>query len=280
MVFLGVSLFVNFDFIRSTGNTAEDNEFLLAFNIGFSVIISAVELIMLLNLLNGQNKELLKHLTVEKTLHTSASKSLREKEVLLSEVHHRVKNNLAIINGLLNLQKNKTTNSEAASILEDSRNRIISMSLVHEKLYKSKDFSGIEIGNYLAELTEGIIKGSGNKYLKFESSIDSIKIPIATAIPIGLMVNETIVNSIKHAFNKTSPANSHIWLSVKKKNSELLIQCKDNGMGFNDGFDVARKETLGVLIMQSLAEQLDGEVRFYNDKGACVEMKIPLTIAN
>ncbi|MFI5203467.1 MAG: sensor histidine kinase [Flavobacteriales bacterium] len=276
-VFLFISsLFMDFDFIPVAKNNDAANAFLLTTNIGISVAVSAMEIIMMLNLINGQNRELLKHLEVEKNLHASATKNLREKEVLLSEVHHRVKNNLAIINGLLNLQKNKTTNTEAATILEDSRNRIISMSLVHEKLYKSNDFSGIELGSYLTELAEGIIRGTGNKFLKFERNIENIKIPVAIAIPVGLMINEAIMNSIKHAFVGSNILNSTISLSIKKQHDELFIQCKDNGKGFNSGFDAAKEDTLGILIIQSLAEQLEGSIHFYNEKGACVDLKIPL----
>lgn len=274
-----LSLFIDFDFIHPAQNSVESNSYLLKLNIGISVVVSALEIIMMLNLINAQNRELLKHLNAEKNLHASANKNLREKEVLLSEVHHRVKNNLAIINGLLNLQKNKTTNTEAATILEDSRNRIISMALVHERLYKSKDFSGIELGSYLTELAEGIIRGTGNKFLKLDTDIENIKIPVATAIPVGLMINEAIMNSIKHAFAGNNSLNSHISLSIKKRNGDLFIQCKDNGKGFSSGFDAAKEDTLGILIIQSLAEQLEGSIKFYNEKGACVDLTIPLNIS-
>jgi two-component sensor histidine kinase len=277
ILFFALSLSVDIEFIHSTINTPEDNAFLLANNIGFSVAISAIEIIMILNLINGQNKDLVKHLNTEKNLHSTAIKNIKEKEVLLSEVHHRVKNNLAIINGLLNLQKNKTTNAEAASILEDSRNRIISMSLVHEKLYKSNDFSGIELDTYLKELAEGIVRGTGNKFLQLQFEVEKVKVPVALAIPIGLIVNECIVNSIKHAFEGRMGVESNIILTIKKEDASLFIQCKDNGKGFPKSFDPTSDSSLGTFIIQSLSDQLEASFKYYNSDGACIDFNVPFS---
>lgn len=198
-------------------------------------------------------------------------KSLKEKEVLLSEIHHRVKNNLAIITGLLELQSYEIKNKEALQILSSSQTRINSIALVHEKLYMSDDLSEINMQNYINELISFIANTLQPDDIDINLSldIDYIKLEINQALPCGLFLNEVITNSYKHAFKGKKKGN--MCISFKEKNGNLTLVIQDDGIGFiEEEYDATN--SLGMSLIETLADQLEGYIEKKNTPGAFIKL--------
>lgn len=194
--------------------------------------------------------------------------SLKEKEQLLKEVHHRVKNNLQIISSLLNLQSEHIKDEKFLSMIRESKNRISSMALIHEMLYVTKDFSQININTYISKLSQSIYQSfyMRESNIVFEYDIDaSLFFEIDRMIPIGLILNEIISNSLKYAFPKKKGI---ITIHFSKKDNSYLLIVKDNGIGIPEKFDYKTSKSLGIQLINMLSEQLDGDLVFGNDGGA------------
>lgn len=202
--------------------------------------------------------------------------SLKEKEILLKEIHHRVKNNLQIITSLLSLQTDFVNTGNYLQAFEESRNRIRAMALVHEKLYSSKDLSKIDFGEYIEEFLHIL----GNNFafanprqVSIEHELDSIEVGIDKAIPCGLILNELVTNAYKYAFPEGSAG--IIKVRLKDLGQETMICVKDNGIGFKKDFDIASTNTLGFMIVDSLSKQLHGKIKINSDNGAEVQICFP-----
>ncbi|HEY9597510.1 MAG TPA: PAS domain-containing protein [Cyanophyceae cyanobacterium] len=185
--------------------------------------------------------------------------SLREKEVLLQEIHHRVKNNLQIVSSLLQMQLRRTKDQEAALVLQDSKNRIASIALVHEKLYRSDDLANIDFAQYIPDLTIHLFDSYkvSSELVTLKTQIDQIFLEVETAIPCGLIINELVSNSLKYAF----PGNRQGEIKVEFKannNDTLMLIVRDNGIGIPQEFDIETTTSLGLTLVQGLVEQLDG----------------------
>jgi PAS domain S-box-containing protein len=199
--------------------------------------------------------------------------SLREKEVLLREIHHRVKNNLQIISSLLNLQTGITTDRRTNEILEESKNRIKSMAIIHEKLYQSKNFSSLDILKFIEELIKNLFHSYGveSSAIKTELKVDNTNLNADQAVYIGLIINELVSNSLKHAFKK-APSDEEqpkkIFIGILKNlNNSYSITVSDNGSGFPKNIDFKNTESLGLQLIMSLVKQLDGEIILNNSSG-------------
>jgi two-component sensor histidine kinase len=195
--------------------------------------------------------------------------SLREKEVLLREIHHRVKNNMQIISSLLSLQSILVKDKKDIEMLKDSQNRIRSMSLIHEKLYSSKNLAHINMNDYIKDLTSQIIQFyrnvSAQVALKLEA--EDIWLGIDTAIPCGLIINEMVSNSLKHAFPENRKGEIRITLQ-KTENDDILMKVKDNGIGISDDLDFRNTKSLGLQLVSTLAEsQLQGKIELNRAEG-------------
>lgn len=202
--------------------------------------------------------------------------SLKEKEVLLSEIHHRVKNNLAVITGLLELQSHKLDNPEAVNALRDSQMRINSMALIHEKLYQSKNLSQIEFGKYTSELVN-VIKSShlsADQPVNIVLDCDEVQMPITTAIPCGLLINEIVTNSIKHAF--TGIDKPEVKLSLQVENGVVNLEIEDNGTGLPKSFEKLNTKSLGVVLIRTLTKQLDAKLDVNGKKGTSYRIEFNL----
>jgi len=201
--------------------------------------------------------------------------SLREKEVLLREIHHRVKNNLQIISSLLNLQAGSTDDKKANEILEESKNRVKSMALIHEKLYQTKNFSSLDIHEFIEELIKNLFSSYGivTSNVKTDLSIDKINLNSDQAVYLGLLVNELVSNSLKHAFKSTLhddtvAGQKRIFIGIQKKSDNgYSIKIGDNGCGFPENIDFKNTESLGLQLVMSLVKQLDGEISLNNNMG-------------
>jgi len=200
-------------------------------------------------------------------------KSLKEKEVLLREIHHRVKNNMQIISSLLNLQVNYEEEEKVQQVLKDSQGRIKSMSMVHEKLYQSTSLSEINFGSYLKQLIKDIFFSYGISAEKIMPMLvaEDIYINLDTAIPLGLIVNELITNSIKHAFKGRD--NGTLKITFQKIDDELILKVSDDGVGLGPDVDIDSSKTLGLKLVKNLAIQLDADLEIGRDKGTSFTFK-------
>lgn len=185
--------------------------------------------------------------------------SLREKDLLLGEIHHRVKNNLQIINSLLDLQANMTADERAASALRDSQNRIQSMALIHQTLYQSHDFAKVGFGRFLTTLVVHLRSSYGRGDLEMSSRADAVHMRIDRAIPCGLIVNELVTNSLKHAFPGQRAGS--ILVELRRLDADRVeVSVSDNGVGIPDGVDLDEQPSLGMQLVRVLTEQLGAEL--------------------
>jgi two-component sensor histidine kinase/methyl-accepting chemotaxis protein len=196
--------------------------------------------------------------------------SLKEKEVLLKEIHHRVKNNLQIITSLLYLQSLKIDDNETQSIFKDSQNRVKSLALVHEKLYQSKDLARIDFSDYLKNLTNFIFTTYKTNIanLNIEYDLDEVYLSVEISVPLGLIINELLSNSLKYAFAglEFDESNQHkITLSLKNlTNGNYLLSVSDNGKGLPDHFNIEETESLGLKLVTSLVQQIDAKLEIHS----------------
>lgn len=206
-------------------------------------------------------------ITARKLAEEMTKKSLLEKELLLKEIHHRVKNNLQIIISLLKLQSGYVFDSRDLDIFNKSRSRIETMSMIHEKLYKSDDISRIDISTYLKDLVYHLLKAYhlNTSKIDFEMKSENIRMSIDTAIPCGLIVNELINNILKHAF--PDGYTGKITLNLLRSGENINLEVIDNGIGIPDNFSLEGSDSLGFKLVDTLVKQLDGEIKVFNNNG-------------
>jgi len=187
---------------------------------------------------------------------------INEKETLLREIHHRVKNNLQIVSSILNLQSKVIQDPKIANKIEDCRERISSMALVHEQLYQSDDLSQLEVNSYFAALCKRLehIHATSNITLQFRSADKSHFLSVDQMIPLGLLANELIINSFKHAFRPNQGGVISIGLNADK--DHFSFELTDNGIGFKDPKNFYNSTSLGLQLVHSLIDQLDAELEF------------------
>ena len=190
--------------------------------------------------------------------------SLKEKEVLIQEINHRVKNNMQIISSLLSLQANHTSSDEAAEILKESRGRVKSMAMIHEKLYHSSNLSRLNMAEYLNNLVGDILRSYSSVSSKVSSNVDvdDIYLNINTALPMGLMVNELVSNSIKHAFPE---GEGNISIKLEYDGEKYILTVSDNGIGLPGDVDPFESSSLGLKLVNSLSIQLEGDLSVLRD---------------
>jgi PAS domain S-box-containing protein len=204
--------------------------------------------------------------------------SLREKEILLKEVHHRVKNNMQVIIGILDLQASSSGNPELTGMLNESQSRIRSMALVHEKLYGSKDFARIDMAGYLRTLSQDLFQSHKINPGRIDLIIqtDGVHVDINKAIPCGLILNELISNALKHAFPGDRQGELQIIIR-EEKNTEMEIVVRDNGLGLPDNVDIHQPRTVGLHLVNGLVKnQLKGQMEVRRDNGTEFRIKFPL----
>jgi len=270
------SWLLDIDSLKNTTVSARDNEVLLVYNSVLTFFITVIMVYLVVKLINRQNNESLGLLKKEQDAQKIIAQSLKEKETLLAEIQHRVKNNLAIITGLLNLQTEKAPCNESRLLMIESRNRVMSIAMVHERLYKKDNLSKINLKQYLSELVQELIKSFPiqSQQIQVVEELQKIELEITKAVPIGLIVNEALTNSLKHAFNSV---NEKPTISIKMQliYDRIQICITDNGVGFAD--TSARKDSaLGLSLIESLCDQIDAEVVFKNENGACVSIVFPV----
>jgi two-component sensor histidine kinase len=199
--------------------------------------------------------------------------SLNEKEVLLKEIHHRVKNNMQIITSLLNLQSRYVKDKHDLEIFMDSQNRVKSMALIHEELYQSEDLAGIDFADYVQKLASHLFSlySVSTAVIKLSINIKDVLLDINTAIPCGLIINELVSNSLKYAFPDGQEGEIRIKLYASKDDTFSLI-VHDNGIGLSEDLDFRDTESLGLQLVTSLVEQLEGTIELDRSEGTAFKI--------
>ncbi|MFC1852201.1 PAS domain S-box protein [candidate division CSSED10-310 bacterium] len=207
--------------------------------------------------------------TARKKVAQKLESSLDEKEILLKEIHHRVKNNMQIISSLLNLQARRVQNEEIQGMFIESQHRIQSMSLIHEQLYQSKDFSSIDLGKYIRNLVKSLYSSYGinSNRIKPVIAVRDVTLDIDTAIPCGLIINELVSNTLKYAFPEHKTGEIRIMMQTRNhEEHELVVQ--DDGIGLPADMDISNSPTMGLYIVHLLStRQLKGQVAMDRAKG-------------
>lgn len=206
-------------------------------------------------------------ITEKKNTESQIRQSLKEKEVLLKEVHHRVKNNLQVISSILNLQSSYVKDENTLEILKESQNRIKSMSFIHESLYQTKNFSSINFSDYIENLAKNLVHSYRvyNDLVDLVLEIDKVVLNLDQAIPCGLIVNELVSNALKYAFPDESAG--EISIKLTQTGSIVSLQVEDTGIGLPDNFDFRNTDSLGLQLVVTLVEQLEGEIELLNLSG-------------
>lgn len=208
-------------------------------------------------------------------LYSRVTKSLREKEVLLQEVHHRVKNNLQVMSSLIKLQSHYIKDEKMLEVMKETGGRIQSMAIVHTKLYNTRDYDQIDFSEYVKSLAENFTTTYGLRMKNIRINIDimNILLNIDTAIPCGLIINELVSNAVKYAF----PDNrgGEIFISLKKKDSrKFVLSLRDTGVGASQKEDIGKSDTLGIQLVNLLSKQMNGQIEIINEKDRGLEFRI------
>ncbi len=222
------------------------------------------------------NDDLTNEIIEKKNAEEKIKATLREKMILLREIHHRVKNNLQVISSLLNLQSAYIDDKKSLEIFRESQNRIKSMALIHEKLYQSKDLNKIEFSEYINSLAIDLFSSYNINSNRISLNIDvrEISLEIDYAILCGLIINEFISNSLKHAF--PGEMKGEIYINLYTEGNKQILIYRDNGIGIPENIDFRRSASLGLQLVNTLTEQLGGEI--YLDKEKYTEFKILFTV--
>lgn len=210
--------------------------------------------------------------TATKNMQSVIEASLKEKDVLLKEIHHRVKNNLQIIISLLNLQSGYIKDEYTLKAVQDGQNRVRSMALVHEKFYQAEELTEIDFGEYASKLCSYLYQSYGDKTDRIEIKVtgDHVGLDMDTAMPCGLLVNEVVSNAYKYAF--PGSVTGTITIDLKRVDKKVTLKISDSGVGLPDSFDVEKAESLGLQLIQALTSQLDGELKVSREKGTTFEV--------
>jgi PAS domain S-box-containing protein len=200
--------------------------------------------------------------------------SLREKEALLKEVHHRVKNNLQIVSSLLRLQSAQIDDPIARNVLRDMQNRIRTMALLHENLYRSENLAQVNLAVYFQSICAQLLRSmmAQPELVKLELDVAPVSLEVSQAVPCGLLLNELVSNCLKHAFPQSRTGVVRVELQPVPDGRALRLRVSDNGVGLAPGFDPRNLRTLGLQLVSDLARQLQGELKIESDKGAVFEV--------
>ncbi|MGC9516782.1 MAG: PAS domain S-box protein [Methanomicrobiales archaeon] len=216
---------------------------------------------------------IIRDISERKLAEEQIKKSLAEKEMLLKEIHHRVKNNLMVISSLLSLQSRYIKDKAALDIFRESQNRAKSMALIHERLYRSTDLKRIDFGEYIRSLTTELYHTyvPDPSLIKLNVNVEDLMLDINTAIPLGLIVNELVSNSMKHAFPKGKAG--EITIELYSKHSEYTLSVSDNGIGFPEDLDYKNTSSLGLQLVNSLTDQIGGTIELDRVQGTNFKIK-------
>jgi PAS domain S-box-containing protein len=208
----------------------------------------------------------LRDITERKKFEDQLTNSLKEKEILIQEIHHRVKNNLQIISSLLNLQTRFTDDKDTYNQLMESQSRIMAMAMIHETLYQSHNIASLDFGEYIDKLCKQLFQTYyAETRVQLDITIKNTNLSINTAIPLGLILTELVINSLKYAFPEYG--NGTITISINEAGSEYQLVIADDGIGFPADIDPENTDTLGLKLVHTLVNQIDGSVKMDSTSG-------------
>lgn len=224
-------------------------------------------ILITVSMIPGTRKSLMSLMNITKLKNTEneLKNSLKEKDLLLKEVHHRVKNNMQIISSLLSLQSSYIEDENVRTLFQESQNRIRSMAMVHEKLYKSENMSKIDFKQYMSDLVDSRSYNHRINPDNVKKKMEPVLFDVETAIPSGLIVNELVTNTFKHAFPDGNMGK--ITVELYKKKDTVFIKVSDNGIGFPENIDFKNTKSLGLKLVNSLVMQMDGEIQLNRTNG-------------
>lgn len=214
------------------------------------------------------NEQLLMDIAIRERVEEELKGTLREKEVLLKEIHHRVKNNLQVISSLLSLQSEYAKDGQTQAMFKDCQLRVRSMALIHDKLYHSKDLARVDFAEYAQNLTTYLLHSFGvySDRIALKITIGHVLLDVETAIPCGLILNELMSNCLKHAFPDERAGEIHVMLQVTPE-GKFSLMVHDNGVGFPPELDFRTTESLGLQLVNTLASQLGGTLELERNDG-------------
>jgi len=221
------------------------------------------------------NRDITHRRQVEWESSLSLKAALKEKDVLLKELYHRTRNNMTVINSLIGLQRDSACDDSVKTVLEDIKNRILAISLVHKKLYESNNLSKIDLKSYISDLTEHLMYSYSDtdKNITLINNLENIIVLIDTAIPLGMIINEIITNSLKHAFPNKSKG--EISVNLHRPEDDIIeLMVSDNGIGIPKGVNINDVGTVGGQLIYALAEQqLEGTLSLNNNNGVSYSLR-------
>ncbi|MCB0809303.1 MAG: tetratricopeptide repeat protein [Flavobacteriales bacterium] len=201
--------------------------------------------------------------------------ALKEKELLLREIHHRVKNNLQVISSLLSIQSRGITDLKAREAVRDSRDRVKSMALIHQDLYKEDDLTGIDLPTYVNKLARSLVSSHqlAPEQITLSTNVDPLVLDVDTAIPLGLILNELLTNALKYAFPEGRPG--RLWITIREANDQLHVEVRDDGVGYDPNAERGEESSgFGLDMVRSFATKLKAEWEVRNDGGTVVDLRI------
>lgn len=229
-------------------------------------------------------------ITDRKQSEAQINASLREKDALLKETHHRVKNNLQVISSMLNMQSKQIGDRDARAAIAESQRRVRSMALIHEKLYRSDNLAGIDLADYVQDLVESLLDSYRTSADQVDMNIqaEQVYLGIDIAVPCGLILNELISNALKHGFPTDADRSStggrfpegkgEIRIGLHRNgDSRMILEVGDNGVGLPPGFDWTQTSSLGLQLVAVLADQLDGDVLLDRHGGTQFTITFPIS---
>lgn len=263
----------------------EIQEVSFVFNATTAACIMAANTLVIVWLNYNRQRELETWVAERERATTQIAAALKEKEILLAEIHHRVKNNLAVVKGLLNMQLNTTTNEAAKATLRESVNRVSTMALIHQKLYAHENPDSIDLASYVNDLVREISASyhqQGTAMPAVNTDVRNIALTLNRAVPCGLILNELLSNAFKHAFRNGQEGVINIRITREPEGNGMVhLLVSDNGSGFPEGFSAENSTTLGMTIIQSLSEQLDGQFTMESAaNGTQVKVNFPVSGAH
>ncbi|MDF1694657.1 MAG: histidine kinase dimerization/phosphoacceptor domain -containing protein [Saprospiraceae bacterium] len=258
---------LSFENEKAEAQLTQKNILLLLGSIGVVILSFLVFQFYKLYQSNKRNKEQLA------SQNTIITKALDDKNTLLKEIHHRVKNNLQVISSLLSLQSRFIKDEETLDAIKAGKSRVQSMSLLHQNLYRDDNLKGVEMNQYFQNLVQNLFDTYNiEDNIQFTTAIDDLTLDIDTVVPMGLITNELISNALKHAFKGRDSGNIHLSL-IEKENS-LYLTVKDDGIGLPDSELPVTYKSLGATLIQSFTEKLEGEIEIDNSNGSSITIEI------
>lgn len=239
----------------------------------YSLIIGLIGLTILLGLLYKINSNRKHNNEILAVKNKQINKALANNEVLMKETHHRVKNSLQMISSLLYLQSENIEDEKAAASVKDGQIRVKSMALIHQKLYQNDNLTGVEVTDYINDLAESIFQSHNinNNDIELIIDVDKMVLDIDTITPIGIIINELIVNALKHAFSEETK-HAKINISLHKIKEELILKVEDNGKGIN--IEKKKEKSFGMKLIKSLSRKLKADLTIVNKNGTLVTLNI------